>query len=160
MDWRAFLTEWMRALGSTDALPAGASETMIAEAEARLGVRLPPSFRAFLAATNGLRQPREYIATTGGDFWPVAQLEWFRVRNAEWIAAYADMIDHIDRTLELTHDGDSAVYLLNPMVVGDDGEWEAWEFANWIPGERRYPSFEALMRERRAEVDRGSNEGF
>src|SRR5262249_28866812 len=31
--------------------------------------------------------------------------------------------------------------LLNPMVVWPDGEWEAWFFANWLPGAARYPSF-------------------
>ena len=39
------------------------------------------------------------------------------------------------------------VYLLNPEAVTPDGEWEAWFFANWVPGARRYPSFAHLMRD-------------
>jgi hypothetical protein len=41
---------------------------------------------------------------------------------------------------------DSAVCLLNPQAITRDGEWEAWFFANWLPGARRYRSFEELMR--------------
>ena len=38
------------------------------------------------------------------------------------------------------------IYVLNPLVVAPDGEWEAWRFAHWIPGAERFPSFELLMR--------------
>jgi hypothetical protein len=37
------------------------------------------------------------------------------------------------------------VLLLNPEVVSDDGEWEAWFFAAWLPGATRYRSFWDLM---------------
>ena len=37
------------------------------------------------------------------------------------------------------------MYLLNPMVVTPEGEWEAWMFAHWLPGARRYRSFWELM---------------
>ena len=46
--------------------------------------------------------------------------------------------------------GDSAIYLLNPRVVAEDGEWEAWHHAHWIPGADRYPSFAHLMRQQYA----------
>ena len=39
------------------------------------------------------------------------------------------------------------IYVLNPEVVAEDGEWEAWRHASWIPGEERFPSFACLMRE-------------
>ncbi len=37
------------------------------------------------------------------------------------------------------------VLLLNPQVVSDDGEMDAWFFAAWLPGATRYPSFWELM---------------
>jgi HEAT repeat protein len=43
--------------------------------------------------------------------------------------------------------GDSMIYVLNPLVVATDGEWEAWRDANWIEGAERFPSFELLMRQ-------------
>jgi hypothetical protein len=30
-------------------------------------------------------------------------------------------------------------------VVFADGEWEAWFFANWLPGASRYRSFAEMM---------------
>ena len=41
------------------------------------------------------------------------------------------------------HDG---VLLLHPERVGDDGEWQASLFADWVPGIERHPSFFALIR--------------
>ena len=115
----------------------------------------------------GLGQPG-LVAATGGDFWPAEEIDWFRVRNQSWIDAYAvhdfevpdsqyfvygdqqDCVhfraEYLRACLQISHDGDSAVYLLNPVIVGPDGEWEAWFFANWHPGAFRFPSFAELMR--------------
>jgi hypothetical protein len=48
--------------------------------------------------------------------------------------------------LEISDTGDAAILLLNPEVVSDEGEWEAWFFASWLPGAGRFRSFEELMR--------------
>jgi hypothetical protein len=47
--------------------------------------------------------------------------------------------------LEISDWGDSAICLLNPQVVTPEGDWEAWFFANWLPGANRYRSFWELM---------------
>ena len=170
-----------------DALPAavresgwlgfeGASEAAIAGAEARLGTVLPPSYREFLATTNGWRNVGAFIERA----WPAEQVDWFRVRNQGWIDAYAGPMagaglpesaegsgvygdeqdpvdfptDHLQSALEISEAGDSAILLLNPRVVTPDGEWEAWFFANWLPGAERYRSFRELMEaERRRFAD-------
>src|SRR5262245_35199762 len=151
-------------------------------AEERLGKSLPPSYRNFLKCTNGLLQPSGAGAARGGDFWPVEKIEWFRVRNAEWIEAYAGSseeisddlyfrygeeqdtihfrIEYLRAALELSGNGDSSVYLLNPLVVGDDGEWEAWHFANWYPGAVRYRSFAEMMRDHYAQFVHDGPDGF
>ena len=56
--------------------------------------------------------------------------------------------EHFRRSLVIADPipGDSMIYVLNPLVVAPDGEWEAWRFAHWIPGAERFPSFELLMR--------------
>ncbi len=56
--------------------------------------------------------------------------------------------EHFRRSLVIADPipGDSMIYVLNPLVVASDGEWEAWRFAHWIPGAERFPSFELLMR--------------
>src|SRR5262249_53269815 len=53
--------------------------------------------------------------------------------------------EYLEHTLEISTRGDSSVYLLNPMIVGTDGEWEAWFFANWGPGAHRHQSFAEMM---------------
>ena len=53
--------------------------------------------------------------------------------------------EHLKETLQISAVGDSAVLLLNPQVIDEHGEWEAWFFANWLPGVRRFRSFAELM---------------
>ncbi len=52
--------------------------------------------------------------------------------------------EYLQTALALSDDNDGVV-LLNPRTVSDDGEWEAWFFASWIPGAYRYRSFWDLM---------------
>jgi hypothetical protein len=59
---------------------------------------------------------------------------------------------HLAQTLCISEVGDDAVLLLNPMVIWPDGEWEAWLFANWIPGAIRYRSFADWMRHELADL--------
>ena len=30
-------------------------------------------------------------------------------------------------------------------MIDSEGEWEAWFFANWVPGEEKYGSFSEMM---------------
>jgi hypothetical protein len=50
---------------------------------------------------------------------------------------------HLPATLQVSarETVGTARYLLNPEVTSADGEWEAFYFAHWLPGVRRYPSF-------------------
>ena len=54
-------------------------------------------------------------------------------------------IEYLETALEISQKGDSAIYLLNPQVTTAEGEWEAWFFADWLPGADRYPSFCEMM---------------
>ncbi|HEX5504454.1 MAG TPA: SMI1/KNR4 family protein [Thermomicrobiales bacterium] len=192
VDWRALLTRWSAELIAADEaegepLPPevvasgwlgypGATEAQLSAAEARLGVRLPPSYRQFLAVTNGWRHTGTFIDR----LWPAEEIDWFRVRNQDWIDAYTDPADDapvplsdaayrvygdeqssvtfrsadLQAALEISDVGDSAILLLNPRVVTPDGEWEAWFFANWLPGATRHPSFRALMADEQASFRR------
>jgi hypothetical protein len=182
-EWTIFLATWTReiaeqsthnpnarrAIDHVYGLGApGATDEQIAAAEARLGVSLPSSYSEFLKATNGLNQPYSYVASCGGDFWAATDVDWFAVRNAEWIEAYtgvdqaleangvATFVHELGGALELSHDGDAAVYLLNPRAQAGDGEWEAWFFASWSPGVERFRSFADMMKARYREFrDRG-----
>jgi hypothetical protein len=54
-------------------------------------------------------------------------------------------VEYLQTALEISAKGDSAIYLLNPQVVTEDGEWEAWFFGDWLPGADRYRSFQEMM---------------
>ena len=89
-DWQPFLKRWaeemLDAADETDDLPQdavktrwlgspGATVAEIKDAESRLGIALPPSYREFLQVTNGWRQPDAFWAASAGSLQPVAQVE-------------------------------------------------------------------------------------
>jgi hypothetical protein len=143
-----------------------ASDEQIRAAEQRLGTTLPPSYREFLQVTNGWRTTGDFIDR----LWSAEEIAWFSVRNQSWIDAWNDpqyagpavseaehrtygpeqdsavfRAEYLKTTLEISDIGDSAILLLNPQVITEDGEWEAWMLANWLPGASRYRSFWDLM---------------
>jgi len=184
-DWRPFLETWSCELIEARAYPdlppevvesgwlgfPPATDEQLTLLEARLGATLPPSYRDFLKISNGCRQ----TGTSIWRMWSTEDIDWFRVRNREWIDAYlspftsAELnealvltddeylvygeaqdpvrygITYLESALEISETGDSAIYLLNPETVTPDGEWEAWLFANWLPGAQRHRSFAELM---------------
>ena len=177
-DWRAFLEQFSRDLLADERIRDGlpdaviesgwmgfepASVAQIVALETRLGVRLPPSYRTFLGVTNGWRATGPFIHR----LWSTDDVTWFRERHQDWIDAYVEpwreMIqdlngeelddrenpEHLQTALELSDVGDSAIYLLIPGRVTSEGEWEAWDFANWHPGAVRHPSFAELMQSAR-----------
>lgn len=171
--WKTFLNDYNKELLSyekvVEALPreiikagwmgfTGASEEELAATEKRLASSLPPSYRAFLKASNGWRFPSVWIL----ELLPTSKVAWFREQNQDWIDAYnrpaaglrpisddeyfvygrdQDCIhfraEYLQTALQVSDVGDDGVVLLNPKVVTPDGEWETWFFANWLPAERK-----------------------
>jgi hypothetical protein len=84
---------------------------------------------------------------------PANEVAWLRDVDQETIDVWTgcgdtgDFERHLPATLRVSarETVGTAMYLLNPEVIGADGEWEAFYFAHWLPGVRRYPSFRALM---------------
>jgi hypothetical protein len=104
----------------------------------------------------------------------VESIDWFQKLDPQWVEAYTGprlpseptvsddkyfvygsqqdpaylRVEYLTTALQISPTGDSAVYLLNPRVVSEDGEWETWFFANWLPGATRYRSFvEMILKE-------------
>jgi hypothetical protein len=141
----------------------------IAAAETRLGARLPDSYRQFLTFSNGWRWITPFIE----QLWSTSEIERYATRHQDLIDAWRlgarqyptstrvpderyfvygaeqDPIsmrdEYLDASIEISDVADG-VLLLNPEVISDDGEWEAWFFAAWLPGATRYRSFWDLMR--------------
>lgn len=164
-EWMAFLKKYAAA-NSLDKWPGkpGAAEEQLVAVEERLKIKLPPSYRAFLKASNGLKFDSDMTPVIR----PVEKVRWFRKEHREWYEAYQmgaepicvlekDYFDyakqdcvifefkHFAQTLCISEIGDDALILLNPMVIWPDGEWETWFFSNSSPGATRYPSFAAWM---------------
>jgi hypothetical protein len=145
----------------------GADEEQILAAEGRIGITFPPSYRAFLKASNGWRGAGYYSnGVFPFELLPVEKIDWFRVNNQEWIDILMeyryDIPDeeyyhygpdggdgvragYLQNAIEISSLHDAGVYLLLPDVAFPDGEWEAYHLASWIPGAYRYTSFAHLM---------------
>jgi len=144
----------------------GASEQEIIAAEAYLDLTLPPSYREFLKASNGLH------LTVSNDFrfYSVQELDLFKYDNEELIDIYLEMFEedvitdeeyfvygdkqrqdifrpeYMQTALQISSESSGGVFLLNPKIITPESEWEAWCF-NWTPPPRmtRYRSFGEMM---------------
>lgn len=169
-DWQQFLRrwqeEWVPDEDDMEDLEEGgmtladlalsappATEAEIAAAEERLGVRLPPSYRRFLGASNGWRLDEGSVHRLGA----AHEVNWFgdpfdmtaiyqrglTDRSTEREVLLAGMWR---RALQLETDSDMSYALLDPGDTDEDGEWALYVYKGWsgeIPD--RYPSFGAYM---------------
>ncbi|MFJ6849716.1 SMI1/KNR4 family protein [Streptomyces sp. NPDC091271] len=167
-DWHTFLGRWQEEWvpreeedeededGQTPVSQGrpGADESAIAAAEKRLGRRLPPSYREFLAVSDGWHVDQVAgVYQLGG----AADIDWFQdpfgmtplyeeslgdnPREEEVLLA-----GMWRRALQLETDSDMSYALLDPGDSDQDGEWALYLYKGW-GGEYpdRYPSFRAYM---------------
>jgi hypothetical protein len=171
-DWRlnSLVTEAQKStqwLGNV-----GATEAELLQLEQRLGKRLPPSYRSFLATSNGFGPISSFIYNLS----TTAEVDWLRVKEQKLVEMWdgetpedaisqellIELADeryllyddsqiegllragHMRQCLMISDWGDAGFLALNPAIQ-HEGEWEAWHFANWYPGAVRYRSFAELM---------------
>lgn len=115
----------------------GATDAQIKALEQRIGRRLPPSYRAFLATANGFDEPGMYIRRLSS----TDEVEWFHVRNG-WAKQFQEPHQNLATSLLVSSVGrDGEAVLLNPEKVEADGEWQTYFFGSWVPGVRPYRDF-------------------
>ncbi|MYV52258.1 SMI1/KNR4 family protein [Streptomyces sp. SID3212] len=148
-NWRPFLERWSAdwidspgAEGREDTAEeivrarwlgfAPADGERIAALEERLGVELPPSYRSFLAVTDGWRP----AGTAVGSLGTVDGVHWYK--GAELQESYESALDEESsddevvragmwgRALQLSVVSDATDLLLDPGDVDADGEWAAY----------------------------------
>jgi hypothetical protein len=142
-----------------------ADEEEIRAAEARLGLRLPPSYREHMLGSAALP------GAHGLALLPVSRIDRFGRLEPEWLAGWmqgwdaaatmpapegrlrddpADpatmATDQLAGTVVVSTVSDERILLMNPAAIDESGEWESWDFANWYPGAYRYPSFADLAK--------------
>lgn len=150
--------------GWTGSNPVDAADLL--DLERRLGRTLPPSYRAFLMTTDGYvgggsverirpaREVRPFVEeesewvevwlATAGDGPPMSVADHVASRGRDEVIARWQLLSD---AIQVSDTFDGAVYLLCPPVADDDGEWEAWLFANWLPGAARFASWWDLINE-------------
>ncbi|WP_433323638.1 SMI1/KNR4 family protein [Spirillospora sp. CA-294931] len=122
-----------------------ATSAQVAEAEARLGLTLPPSFRDFLLTTDGWRDAGNFVYRLAG----TAEIGYLRDMDSMW-NVYADADDDLgpdfNAVVQISLEGDACVLFLDPGDMGGDGEWAAYRLASWSGmGPERHASFHDLM---------------
>lgn len=141
--------------------------------EERLGARLPAGYRSFLSASNGALLIVGYGSVR---LLSVGEIDWLLEKSPNVCRAwgmdigvsvpdsqyfrYGDDQDpvqyrreYVSEALQISDGAEGDHYVLNPLVVANDGEWEAWELNKDFPGAERQPSFEALLRSRRKQME-------
>ncbi len=123
--------------------------------EQRLGKQLPPSYRNFLLASNGwtfMETFRELFNSKEVDWlsnltpW-LADWEGSEISDEEYFD-YSDLRycsgirhGHMESVLQISSIESGYVYLLNPLIVDERGEWECFDFGTKLSGGHRYRSF-------------------
>ena len=176
-EWRGYLTEFSDAFfrnvtgsglwGLDDEQMAArwlgyapASERLVAEAEERLGVRLPPSLLGFLLTTDGWSRPADWVERVC----PCHDIQWFAetlvgtsfigeasrdLRDAPSSQQFLEML----KRMLVVADGDD-VWLLDTGKANADGEYVAWHLTvKYGIFQGRYPTFSALFANGRAEIE-------
>ena len=119
--------------------------------ESTLGKALPTSYKNFLMASSGWIH-----ITMFTQFLSPKETNWFYETDREWVntwneaggdyevsddeyLVYGPQQDpihirgkYMKSCLKISTDQDGYVFLLNPEIVTDDGEWEAWAFGRKI----------------------------
>ena len=132
-----------------------ALEADIKSLEKRLKKQLPPSYRNFLLASNGwtfMETFTELFNTQEVD-WLINLTPWLsdwegRETSDEEYFNYSDLQHyggirphHMESVLQISSIDSGYVYLLNPLIIDERGEWECFDFGTKLSGGRRYRSF-------------------
>ena len=142
-----------------ECMAPGLDEAALAGLERRLGSPLPPSYRRFLAATDGL------VVASNVSLLPACDVGWYRDLDHDaveswqrWEEAsdaqyevYGPAQDciymrprHLRTALQISTSIDGDVLLLVPAVRFGH-EWEAWFLGAKNPGANRYRSFDEMV---------------
>ncbi|MBC6111815.1 SMI1/KNR4 family protein [Pedobacter fastidiosus] len=123
---------------------APASPEEIKQLEEKLQIILPKDYKAFLAITNGFKTPNENIEPS---FEKTDQVGFLKDIDPEIIEVWINNDELLDVAIKLSRSivvggiNEEQYFLLVPPLL-ENGGWEYWKFASWIPGEDPYEGME------------------
>lgn len=142
-----------------DCSKLAATNIEIEALEKRLGKTLPPSYRNFLLYSNGW-----LVMNSFSELYDTEEIDWLRVQQEDltcwddypisdeqyfYYGSYQSPSNirnrYLKTALQISNYQDGYVYLLNPEIIDERGEWEAWDFGTKISGAYRYRSFWDMM---------------
>jgi hypothetical protein len=136
-----------------------ALQRAIGAKEQQLGIVLPPSYKAFLACSNGFR----FLSPFLDNLLPVEKIDWAKNTETEWWfnllesdpqpIADEDYFDYSENqdpayfrgeyfhsSVKVSEWSNGMCIFLNPLIKHGD-EWQVLEYATWHPGAQRFRSF-------------------
>jgi hypothetical protein len=128
-------------------------EKAIKATEKKLGITLPNDYKAFLKTTNGLLA----FPILNPALMPIEKIDYLKnVEQPELFKLYRDFPvdddnsesfrEYIERAILISqYPEEQMIWLIPPKE--EFGNWQTWFFANWNPGENRYPSFRHFIEE-------------
>jgi hypothetical protein len=165
------IPEERRALAKGTTLNARATPADLDALAARIGKPLPPSYRAFLATSDGMLYvaplnvvtmlPANAVAPLTPDSFPGIEI-WLAMADVavplEPAARGPLPGSALARAWMISSAEDGDVYFIFPDLAGADGEWPVWFFGPKNPGAYGYRSFGDMLARERApalrELDR------
>lgn len=123
---------------------AGASVEEIKKLEEKLQIILPKDYKDFLLISNGFTTPNENIEPS---FEPVSNVGFLKDIDPELIETWISNDELLDVAVKLARSivvggiNEEQYFLLVPPLL-ENGQWEYWKFASWIPGEDPYEGME------------------
>jgi hypothetical protein len=142
----------------------GASSGDIAETENRLGLLLPEDYKSFLQISDGIRgfphcNPA-LLSVSKIDYIKkfVAPDEFQGLCNFPTDENDPELFEsYLSRAIMISeYPGEQMIWLIAPR--GEDDAWQAWFFAYWLPGDRRYPAFRYFMEDQLMSITKSINQ--
>lgn len=122
-----------------------ATEEDIAEAEKKLGIKLPNDVIELYKASNGTSV---ILNQTFCAFMPIEQIDWLKNVDSGLIEAYPGITDELTNGLANSIIIAGLMYPHSVLIIPPFDkykEWQYWEFANYVPGETPFRGIEKYL---------------
>ena len=126
-----------------------ATAHQIYDTEQRLNINLPKDYISLILVSNGFQTSLNDVEPS---FLKIEDIDFYsnyeyRVTDT-WkeMGLGKDIMEELERSILVAGTNQDQQFLLIPPL-NDDGKWQYWKFANWIPGEEKYLNLTEYLKE-------------